>query len=192
MVKRTWCLVLALFMLSLCLAPTVDAAKGGIPGPPSTLPNGRPFQIIQGMINNLQAQINNLFAQHFTELTFTVDPGDPFSFALPKQQVPVRIEVTFSLLNAGTQTPSEIMFAVVNQDPSSGQMTWVGTNNDATSQAGNTVNPGFGAIANIFGEAAPTVNASLQVDSLADSTLKITQSAATTALPGNYVVHLWF
>jgi len=127
---------------------------------------------------------------HFQQLTFTIAPGGSQSFALPAKQVPVRIEVTFSLLNAGTQTPSEIMYAVVNQDPQSGQMTWVGTNNDGTQNGANSLSSTD--IAHIFGGASPTVNATLAVDNLGAGTLKLTQNAATTILPGHYVVDLWF
>jgi hypothetical protein len=66
------------------------------------------------------------------ELSFDVAPGASASFALPKTQWPVRIDVSFSLLNNGTQAPSEIMYAVVNQDSLSSKITWVGTNNDAS------------------------------------------------------------
>jgi hypothetical protein len=124
------------------------------------------------------------------QLTFTVAPGGSQSFALPAMQVPVRIEVTFSLLNGGTQTPSEIMYAVVNKDPSSGQISWVGTNNDGTQSGATSLSATD--IAHIFGGASPTVNATLAVDSAAAGTLKITQNAATTILPGHYVVDLWF
>jgi len=127
---------------------------------------------------------------HFQQLTFTIAPGGSQSFALPSKQVPVRIEVTFSLLNAGTQTPSEIMYAVVNQDPQSGQMTWVGTNNDGTQSGANSISSTD--IAHIFGGASPTVNATLAVDNLGAGTLKLTQNAATTILSGHYIVDLWF
>ncbi len=127
---------------------------------------------------------------HFQQLTFTIAPGGSQSFGLPAKQVPVRIEVTFSLLNNGTQTPSEVMYAVVNQDPLSGQMTWVGTNNDGTQKGENSISSTD--IAHIFGGASPTVNATLAVDNLGAGTLKLTQNAATTIIPGHYIVDLWF
>ncbi len=127
---------------------------------------------------------------HFQQLTFTIAPGGSQSFMLPAKQAPVRIEVTFSLLNGGTQTPSEIMYAVVNQDPSSSQMTWVGTNNDGTQSGATSISAT--EIAHIFGGASPTVNATLAVDSLTMGTLKITQNATTTILSGHYIVDLWF
>jgi hypothetical protein len=84
------------------------------------------------------------------------------------------------------------MYAVVNQDPVSNEITWIGTNNDASSQADSTLNLTNPPIANIFGATAPTVNASLMVDNPATSMLKVSQNSATTAVPGHYVVHLWF
>ncbi len=69
-------------------------------------------------------------AANHSLLTFTIKPGGSATFTLPAQQNPVLIEVSVTFNNGGTQTPSEIMYAVVNQDPSSHQMTWIGTNSD--------------------------------------------------------------
>ncbi len=127
---------------------------------------------------------------HFQQLTFTIAPGGSQSFALPAKQVPIRIEISFSLQNGGTQTPSEIMYAVVNQDSSSGQVSWVGTNNDGTQSGSSSLTSTD--IAHIYGGASPTVNATLAVDNLGTGTLKLTQNANTTSIAGHYVVDLWF
>ncbi len=183
-IKKSWFLVVVMLVAIGLLPLTAEAQRGKVPP-------GQPFQALQAEITALQNQIQgNLISNHFKEITFSLDPGASFSFALPKKQVPVRIEITFTLENAGTQTPSEIMFAVVNQDPVSNQMTWVGTNNDASSQASTTLTSMV--IANIFGGGAPTVNASLMVDDLSTSMLKVLQDAAHTAAKWHYVVHLWF
>ncbi len=184
---RKWLMVAVVPMAVLGLLPlTALAVKGKVPP-------GQPFQALQAEIEALQTLIQeNLISNHFQEISFSLNPGDSKSFALPKKQVPVRIEITFTLENGGTQTPSEVMFAVVNQDPVSNHMTWVGTNNDSTSQAGNTSSPPSTVIANIFGGGAPTVNASLEVDDLTASTLKVVQHSGTTIIPGSYIVHLWF
>ncbi len=100
----------------------------------------------------------------------------------------MRIDISFSLLNGGTQTPSEIMYAVVNYDPQSEEMTWVGTNNDGTSQSGTSLSGTV--IVNIFGGAAPTVNASLEVGNLAKRELTLKQSAGS--LNGTYTVTMWY
>jgi len=102
----------------------------------------------------------------------------------------VRIEVSFTLLNGGTQEPSELMYAVVNQDPSSKQLTWIGTNNDGSTSGSSSLKGNL--IASIFGGGPPTTNASLEVAVAATRTLAIKQNAATTALPGHYVVRFYF
>lgn len=124
------------------------------------------------------------------ELRFTLKPGAKQDFVLPAIQSPVRIEVSFTLANGGTQEPSELMYAVVNQDPSSKQLTWIGTNNDGSTSGSSSLKGTL--IASIFGGAPPTTNASLEVAAAATRTLDIKQDAATTILPGRYVVRLYF
>ena len=122
-------------------------------------------------------------------------PGASASFPLPKTQWPIQIDVSFSLLNAGTQVPSEIMYAVVNQDPSSSKISWVGTNNDATQQAGTSIPTGSSpVIARICGGGCPTTNATLEVNSDATlpGTLKLAVNAATVVVTGHFKVALWY
>jgi hypothetical protein len=124
------------------------------------------------------------------ELRFILKPGASQTFLLPAVQSPVRIEVSFTLLNAGTQEPSELMYAVVNQDPSSKQLTWIGTNNDGSTAGSSSLKGNL--IASIFGGAPPTTNASLEVASAPARTLAIKQNAATTIIPGHYIVRFYF
>jgi hypothetical protein len=122
---------------------------------------------------------------HYQELAFSLNPGESYSFTLPAVQAPVRIEVSFSLLNAGTEAPSEIMYAVVNQDGQSHQMTWIGTNSDGSQLGSNSMdNTQIASIGD-----GDTV---LEVDSLPNSTVKITQSATRSSIAGHYIVHLWY
>jgi hypothetical protein len=121
---------------------------------------------------------------------FTLQPGGSFEFNLPVVQSPVRIEVSFTANNGGTQTPSELMYAVVNQDPSSKQLTWIGTNSDGSASGSNSLEAT--TIASIFGGASSVTNASLNVASASTATLSINQSATTTAIPCDYVVRIYF
>ena len=82
------------------------------------------------------------------------------------------------------------MCAVVNHDPSSKQLTWIGTNNDG-STSGSCSLKGK-AIAHIFGGGPPTINATLEVANAAAGTLGITQNSATTIVPGHYIVKMYF
>lgn len=152
-------------------------SKGGVPP-------GQPFQNLLKMINVL--------SNHHLELTFDLDPGQSYSFPLPKKQSPIRIEVTVSRMNGGTQKPTEIMYAVVNQDPKSNEMTWIGTNSDGSVAATNSLDSTDDVIALICGGACPTYDDRLLVNDLSDSTVKIESNAATVTVKSSYVVHLWF
>lgn len=138
--------------------------------------------------------VQAILSAHHQELSFDVAPGASASFALPKTQWPIRIDVSFSLLNAGTQTPSEIMSALVNQDPQSSKITWIGTNNDASQQAGTTLTSATTVIARICGGGCPTTNASLEVNSDATlpGTLKLAVNSATVTSQGHFKVNLWY
>jgi hypothetical protein len=129
-------------------------------------------------------------ACHCRELRFTLKPGSGHNFVLPVTQSPVHIEVSFTLNNGGTQEPSELMYAVVNQDPSSKQVTWIGTNSDG-SQSGSSSLKGK-TIASIFGGGPSTTNASQVVAAAPTRALAVTQNANTTSLPGEYVVRMYF
>ncbi len=173
-------------VMKIVISLVVGLAFGTITSVTSVMADGNP----PGLVNFVKGLVEEGLQAHHKELSFTIDPGGSYSFALPKMQAPVRIEVSFSLLNAGTQKPSEIMYAVVNQDPESGQMTWVGTNNDGSQQGSNSLDGT--AIARIYGGGSPTVNAILEVANLETGNVKISQSAETTILPGHYIVHLWY
>ncbi|HTZ98814.1 MAG TPA: hypothetical protein VMB02_00690 [Candidatus Aquilonibacter sp.] len=124
------------------------------------------------------------------ELSFTLQPGGSQNFVLPAVQGPVRVEVSFTADNGGTQEPSELMYALVNQDPSSKQLTWIGTSNNGSTSGSSSLKGTL--IASIFGGGPPTTNASLEVVNPATRTLAIKQNAATTAIPGHYIVRFCF
>jgi len=132
---------------------------------------------------------------HHQELTFTIAPGGSQSFTIPRTLQPVRIEVTFSVLNGGTQTPSEVMYAVVNQDPASFRFSWVGTNNDGSVQAGTSIPTGSSPlIAKICGGSLCPTNATLEVDndSILPGSLKLTTNANSVSLTATFKVEMWF
>jgi len=133
---------------------------------------------------------------HHDEQNFSIAPGGSASFAIPNTQEPVFIAVSETVLNGGTQLPSEIMSAVVNQDPSSFKFTWVGTNSDATMQAGTSTPSGSNPlIAKICGGVGCLVtNFTLEVnsDTTLPGTLKLTSSANTVGLTAHFKVNLWY
>jgi hypothetical protein len=102
----------------------------------------------------------------------------------------VHIEVSFTLNNGGTQEPRELMYAVVNQDPASKQITWIGTNSDGSSSGSSSLKGK--TIASIFGGGPGTTNASMNVAAAPTRTLSINQNASTTTKPGEYVVRIYF
>ncbi len=88
------------------------------------------------------------------------------------------------------------MYAVVNQDPSSFKFTWVGTNSDATMQAGTSTPSGSNPlIAKICGGVGCLVtNFTLEVnsDTTLPGTLKLTSNANTVGLTAHFKVNLWY
>jgi len=115
-----------------------------------------------------------------------IPPGGHVCFALPAVQIPIHVMISESSFNGGTQTPSELIEAIINQDAKSTQMTWLGTNSDGSQRGSNSL--ATPVIASLWGGAAPTVNAELRVCSLPNREIGIYQNARTTALPGNYYV----
>ena len=93
--------------------------------------------------------------------------------------------------NGGVQTPSELMWALVNLDSDSGQITWIGTNSDGSALGSNSLT-GTGVLANIYGGSAPTTISSLTVANASAGTLSVTRSSTTTSITGKYVVRIYF
>jgi hypothetical protein len=123
------------------------------------------------------------------ELRFTLQPGAGHNFVLPVTQNPIRIEVSVTANNGGTQEPSELMYALINQDPSSKQLTWIGTNSDGSTSGSSSLKGKI--IARIFGGGPGTVNATLNVQA-ATRALAINQNAGTTSVPDEYVVKMYY
>jgi hypothetical protein len=121
------------------------------------------------------------FQTSLTEQEFTLAPGASHSLVIPVAYIPVHITVSFSPQNGGTQTPSELMQALVNWDGKSEQFTWIATSSDGTTNASNSVQGT--SIANIGGG-----NVTLTVASTSGHALSISQSATRTSLDGHYVV----
>jgi hypothetical protein len=123
-------------------------------------------------------------------LHFVVPPGGHVCFALPAIQLPIHVMISESALNGGTQVPSELIEAIVNQDGKSTQMTWLGTNSDGSQLGSNSIATPL--IASVWGGAPPTFNAQLRVCSLPNREIGIFQNAQTTGLPGHYYVTMLY
>jgi hypothetical protein len=122
---------------------------------------------------------------------FFLKPGGSFTFPLPNVDRPIRIEISSPSTNGGVQTPSELMWALVNLDSDSGQITWIGTNSDGSALGSNSLT-GTGVLANIYGGSAPTTISSLTVANASAGTLSVTRSSTTTSITGKYVVRIYF
>jgi len=118
-------------------------------------------------------------ADHHSTLSFTLAPGASKTFALPAKSVPVRLSASLTAKNGATQTPCALIDAVINEDASSNQLTWIGTNGDGSQGANNTLSSS--TVAN-FAFSNATLSAA------AGGTLTITQNAATTSIPFTYHV----
>jgi len=137
---------------------------------------------------------NNLVV-NITQMKFSLAPGASKTFTLPKVTSPIRIEISAPSSNGGVQTPSELMWALVNWDngtDGSGQITWIGTNSDGSTSGSNSYSSPSGTIANIWGGSSPTVVSSLKVSDAATGTLQVVRSSTTTVIDGNYVVRIYY
>ena len=76
---------------------------------------------------------------HHVTYMFQLEGGASKTIELPVIGTPVRLMAACGPGNGGTQTPSELVSAVISQDPLSAQLTWIGTNADGSQQAGNTI-----------------------------------------------------
>jgi hypothetical protein len=124
-----------------------------------------------------------------TSYVFTLAPGASKSFPIPVVGAPVTLSGTITLNNHGTQTPSALVGALVNEDASSLQLTWIGTNGNGTVNVGTTLSAKVVA-SYAFGNAV--ITASPAAASGGKGTLTVTQSATQTILPGTYAITLTY
>jgi hypothetical protein len=139
-----------------------------------------------------QAQTTNP-APKCEQIKFTLVPGGSQTFTLPDTLHAMRIEISTPSTNNGVQTPSELMWALVNWDngsEGSHQITWIGTNSDGSTSGSNSLQNT--TIANIYGGKAPTVVASLTVSNASTGTLEVSQSGTTTTINGSYIVRIYY
>lgn len=124
----------------------------------------------------------------YLKVQFTLPPGGFKVIPLPVGQIPITVAVSFTLKNGGTQTPSELMAALVNEDPSSKELTWIGTNSDGTQAAGTTLSSDL--IASI-GQGNVDLSAETPSTSATpNGALVVSQSSTRTSRTGFYVVTL--
>jgi hypothetical protein len=144
MKKRSFVLVAALLTV---VGPAVLADNPNDNG--SSVPPGQQLQALKDQIDAVRGNVGeNLINRHYEKLFLTIDPTDrtSVSIPLPRANRPVRITVSLSFRNGSLISPSELMYAVVNLDPtvtdSSGapdpQMTWIGTDSDGHTLGSNT------------------------------------------------------
>jgi hypothetical protein len=92
---------------------------------------------------------------------------------------------SLSAENHGTQTPSALVGAIINEDPSSRQLTWIGTNGDGTQAAGTTLSNPAQVAAFAFNNCIVTAAPG---SGDVKGKLIFTQSATTTSVPLTYYV----
>jgi len=124
----------------------------------------------------------------YLKVQFTLAPGASKVIPLPAGQIPIRVAVSFSLKNGGTQTPSELMTALVNEDPSSQQLTWIGTNSDGSQGAGTTLSSDL--IASIDSGNVDLLAEAPATSATPNGALVVSQSSTRTARTGSYIVTL--
>jgi hypothetical protein len=125
-----------------------------------------------------------------TRHSFTLNPGGKFIFSLPSTQRPIFIMISLQSTAGGTQTPSEVFYAVLDQNPNSGQLTWIGTNSDGSQSAGTTVST-F-TICSAWAGSPPSFVAQLTVNgAMTSNQLEVSQSNVTTTHPIHYTVTMF-
>jgi hypothetical protein len=123
------------------------------------------------------------------QYAFTLAPGASKSFPVPAIGMPVTLSGTISAQNGGTQTPSELVGALVNQDQKSGQVTWIGTNSNGSVTVGTTVSSSV-VVSYAFGNAVITATPATFVGG--HSVLTVTQSATQTSVSDAYTITLTY
>jgi hypothetical protein len=116
---------------------------------------------------------------------FALAPGGSKTINLPVSSEPVQLLLSFSLNNGGTSTPSELAYAVVNEDAQSGNVTWIGTSSNGTTAAGTTLDGG-----NIATVGSTTITANRQGTGSPHGSLVFTQGAGGDK--GHYIVTLTY
>jgi len=151
--------------------------------------------LVQSQTVSTAYSTSNLLV-NVTQIKITgLAPGGSETVQLPKVTGPIRIEISAPSSNGGVQTPSELMWALVNWDfgtEGSGQITWIGTNSDGSTSGSNSYSSASGTIANIWAGGSPAVVSSLKVKDATTGTLEIVRSSTTTSISGNYVVRIYY
>ena len=132
---------------------------------------------------------------HRVQHHFSLAPGESRTFTLPVNDTLVHVDVITPSNNHGTQTPSELMYAVINYETSSDQFTWIGTNSDGSQAGGNSTGsntPSPTRIAAICGGSCPVWIAALDVQDASAGTLVFTQNQNTSSITGDYVLTFWW
>jgi hypothetical protein len=96
------------------------------------------------------------FAAHFQTFRFSLAPGGSKPVSMPETLTPVRASVGVSFSGGGLSIYSNLMTALVEEDPGNHQLTWIGTNADGTTVSSTTFHTSL--VAYVNGNA--TLNAS--------------------------------
>jgi hypothetical protein len=122
---------------------------------------------------------------------YVVAPSAHVCFPLPAVQLPIHVMIS-ALRPGGTQTPSELIEAIINQDALSTQMTWIGTNSDGTQTGSSSL--ATPVIAKLWAAPLPHIFAELRVCSpLANHQIGIYQNAPpVTGGATKYFVTMFF
>jgi hypothetical protein len=87
------------------------------------------------------------------------------------------------------QTPSEVFSALINVDANHAGASWIGTNSDGSQTASSTIK-GTNITSLVCGSSC--VIASLNMSNVAQRTVVLRASAATSSIREEYVVNIWY
>ena len=122
----------------------------------------------------------------YRALTFTQYVDQGFRIPIPQSDVPVRVDLS-ARIDGKPAGLSMVLTALVTRDPYSGAISWISTDSDGRTSAGNST-AGDGVVARLR---APD-GGDYAVLRVAGKHLEVVQKQAARNAKGYYSVRLWY
>lgn len=122
----------------------------------------------------------------YRALAFTQYVNQGFKIAIPQSDVPVRVDLS-ARIDGKPVGDSMVVSALVTRDPTTGVISWVGTDSDGRTSAGNS-KAGDRIVARLRAPGGDDY-AVLRIDG---DGLEVLQKSAAKGSKGYYAVRLWY
>jgi hypothetical protein len=126
----------------------------------------------------------------YRALAFTQYANQGYEFAIPESDVPVRVDLSVRLDGDKAVRGSLVLSALLTRDPYSGAVSWIATDSDGGTSAGNTM-AGDTVVARIRAPGGGDY-AVLEVAGGKTGKLRLVQKNAARNVKGYYSVRLWY